>query len=321
MTSGEEILKEIYKEAYYRTWFNIDQYRGFHQEFAQISARTIDELIEYPFNGANYSARLWKQKDHMLQVLTEDITGMLIQGGDPKTLTRDFAKRFDTKEYKAYRLLHTESSFIIEQGTLAAYKEGGVNKYQIVAILDMKTSDICREQDGKVYEVDDATVGVNYPAFHPLCRTTTIPYYEDNDKEGAARVAKDTATGKIYEVPADMTYDQWYKQYIESNTEAILAEKKWQNRYADRKQYERYKEVLGKDLGVNSLDEFQDLKYNDAEKWEESQAYYRYKEKYPESNQEYFKINKDIQELISKGVVTEKIGVAVKPIPIDYEKV
>ncbi len=165
---GKELLKEVYTDAYYRTWYNIDRYHGFHQEFAQINPRTIDELIRYPFNGADFSSRIWKQKDHMLQVLTEDITTMLVQGKNPQTLAENFARRFKTKEYEAYRLLHTEGSFIIEQGTLAAYKEDGIEKYQILATLDHKTSEICQEQDGKIYDIDKATVGVNYPPFHPF---------------------------------------------------------------------------------------------------------------------------------------------------------
>lgn len=210
---GNELLKEVYTDAYYRTWFNIDQYHGFHKEFAHVNQRTIDELIRYPFNGADFSSRIWKQKDHMLQVLSEDITTMLVQGRNPQTLAEDFARRFKTKEFEAYRLLHTESSFIIEQGCLAAYKEDGVKKYQILATLDMKTSDICRSEDGKIYDVDKAVVGVNYPPYHPFCRTTTVPYYEDVEKEGT-RVARDPKTGKGYEVPADMNYKQWYDLYI-----------------------------------------------------------------------------------------------------------
>jgi len=271
---GKEVLKDVYSDAYYRTWFNIDQYHGFHQEFAQINPRTIEELIKYPFNGANFCIRLWKQKDHMLQKLSESITTMLIQGKNPSTLSRDFAKIFKTKEYEAYRLLHTESSFIIEQGTLATYKEDGVEKYQILATLDMKTSDICRSEDGKIYDVDNAIVGVNYPPYHPFCRTTTTPYYEDSDYSDDTRVARDPATGKSYEVPADMNYDEWYDKYIRNNPEALVAEKKWKNRYTDKKQYERYKEVLGKDLGVNSLEDFQNLKYTNSDKWNELKAEY-----------------------------------------------
>ena len=210
---GKELLKEVYTDSYYRTWFNIDQYHGFHQEFAQINPRTIDVLIKYPWSGASFSSRLWRQKEDMLQKLTEDITTMLVQGRPPGDMAKHFASRFEVKQYEAYRLLHTEGSFVIEQGTMEAYKEDGVEKYQILATLDMKTSDICREQDGKVYDVDKATVGVNYPPYHPFCRTTTVPYYDDDDLEGDTRVARDEK-GRAIKVPANMAYREWQKQFV-----------------------------------------------------------------------------------------------------------
>ncbi len=258
---GEDILKDIYTDTYYQTWFDFDQYNGFHQEFAQVTPYTIEELIKYPFNGADYSTRLWKQKDHMLQQLNESITTMLIQGKNPQTLAGDFSKKFDTKKFEAYRLLHTEGSFMIEKGTLAAYKEEGVIKYQILATLDIKTSDICRGQDGNIYDVDNAVTGVNYPPFHIFCRSTTVPYYEDSDYSDNKRVARDPVTDKSYEVPADMNYKEWHKKYIESNPEAVIAEKKWKNRFTDKRQFEEYKEKLGTKYLPKSFDSFQDLKY------------------------------------------------------------
>lgn len=163
----------------------------------------------------------------------------------------------------------------MEQGTLAGYKEDGVEKYRILATLDERTSDICRSEDGKVYDVDKAITGVNYPPYHPHCRTTTIPIYEDDDLSKEKRVARDPVTGKNYDVPADMTYEQWYEKYIKDNPKALLEEKKWKNRYADQKQFERYKDVLGKDLNPNSLDDFQNLKYNEPEKWSDIQRAYK----------------------------------------------
>lgn len=261
---GEEVLKEVYTDAYYQTWFNIDQYHGFHQEFAQVNAQTIEELIRYPFNGADYSTRLWKQKDHMLQQLNESITTMLIQGHNPMTLSKEFAKKFETKEFEAYRLLHTDGAFMIEQGTLAAYKEDGINKYTILATLDTRTSEICRNVDeSKPYDVDKAVTGVNYPPLHIFCRSTTIPYYEDSDTSKNTRVARDPVTGKNYYVPADMKYKEWYNRYIVSNPNAIVEEKKWQNRYADKKQFEQYTVKLGPENLLKSFDEFQTTKYSD----------------------------------------------------------
>jgi SPP1 gp7 family putative phage head morphogenesis protein len=249
---GEELLKDIYSDAYYRTWFNIDQYHGFHAEFAQINPATVEELINYPFNGANFSTRLWKQKDHLTQTLSESITTMLIQGKSPKALASEFAKKFNTKKYEAYRLLQTEGAFMVEQGTLAAYKEDGVDKYQILATLDMKTSEICRDEDSKIYNVDEAVTGVNYPPYHPFCRTTTVPYYED--AEPGTRAARD-AEGNNITVPADMTYEQWKNKYIDQPDSQIRQEilsnphrlENYSNQQYNKhkegtKQYEQYKQ-------------------------------------------------------------------------------
>lgn len=167
-SEGKKALEEIYKDSYYRTWYNFDLYNGFHAEFAQISPRDIDELIKYPFNGANFSSRLWRQKDFMQQKLMENLTTVMVQGKNPKALSGEFAKHFDRRKYEAYRLLHTESSFISEQATLQGYREEGVEKYQILATLDHKTSDICRGEDGEIYDTDKAVVGSNYPPFHPF---------------------------------------------------------------------------------------------------------------------------------------------------------
>lgn len=210
---GIEKLKEVYRDSYYNTLYNMDTFKGFHAEFSTLNIRDVEALIEYPFNGANYSDRIWKQKDHMVAKLKENVTTMLVQGKNPKEFTNDFAKTFNVKKNEAYRLLHTESSFIIEQGTLAAYKEDGVEEYQILATLDTKTSEICREQDNKVYKIEEYVTGVTAPPFHNYCRSTTIPYY--GDYEGT-RKARDPKTNKTYDVPANMSYTEWYKKYIDN---------------------------------------------------------------------------------------------------------
>lgn len=46
--------------------------------------------------------------------------------------------------------------------------------------------------------------------FHANCRTTTIPYFDDEFNEGEMRAARGE-DGKTYDVPADMTYSEWKK--------------------------------------------------------------------------------------------------------------
>lgn len=215
---AEKTMQEIYEGTYYRTWYNIDQYHGFHAEFVQVSPTVVEKLLEYPFNGAAFSSRLWKQKNHLQAQLMEAVTTMLIQGKHPSALTKEFAKKTNSKKFDAYRLLHTESSFLMSEATHAGYAEDGVPKYEILATLDSKTCSICGDLDNEVYEVGKEVVGVNMPPFHPLCRCTTVPHYDDTPTEGLTRVARNPETGKTYEVPADMSYREWKKKFIEKTS-------------------------------------------------------------------------------------------------------
>lgn len=227
--AARQTMKAVYEDTYYRTWYNIDQYRGYHAAFAQVDPHAVEKLLEYPFNGANFSSRLWKQKDHLQTQLMEALTFMMVQGKSPQDLANDLAKKMNAKKFDAYRLLHTESSFLMSEATHAGYSEDGVEKYQILATLDSKTCGICGDKDGAVYEVGKEITGENMPPFHCFCRCTDVPYYDDMDLSDMKRVARDPETGKPYDVPADMTYKEWKREFAKEASLPRLSGQKIQH--------------------------------------------------------------------------------------------
>lgn len=70
-----------------------------------------------------------------------------------------------------------------------------------------------------------------------------------------------------------MNYKEWYEKFVEDSSEVKLAEKKLKNKSADRKQYERYRRILGNNVPDN-LDDFQEMKYNQDKKWKTLEAEY-----------------------------------------------
>lgn len=240
-----KMMSEVYADTYHRIWYDSDRYHGFHAEFAQIEPRTVEELLKYPFNGADFSTRLWKQKDHLQSQLMESLTTMMIQGTAPQNLAKDFAKKMQAKKFDAYRLLHTESSFVMSEAAHAGYKEDGVEKYQILATLDSKTCGICGEKDGKIYLVSEAVTGKNMPPFHPFCRCTDVPYYPDTPTEGQMRAARD-ADGNNIEVPENMTYVDWKKKFLDSSLQAPVIKDK-----IIRKAYDEFTSVLANTANEN----------------------------------------------------------------------
>lgn len=50
-----------------------------------------------------------------------------------------------------------------------------INQYMYCAILDDRTSKMCKELDGNTFLISQARTGVNFPPMHPNCRSFIIP--------------------------------------------------------------------------------------------------------------------------------------------------
>lgn len=139
----------------------------------------------------------------------------------------DKAQRFITS-----RLVRTEVNYFSNQGTLEGLKAAGFTKYRFIATLDLRTSEMCRKLDLKVFNIDDAEIGVNLPPLHPFCRSVIVPAYENENRAVRTRWARNPITGKGMKVPADMSYDEWYKKYVLSDDEKYAL-----NQYISSKSY------------------------------------------------------------------------------------
>lgn len=207
-------LKNIIPEAYYHTIFDIAQGAGVEPTFAAVNSRLIDKIINEDWSGENYSKRIWKNTDKLAKDLRQTLTAAAMTGESIQKTSRKLSETFDTTNYNSRRLIRTETTYACNQAELLAYDELDIERYEFVATLDTRTSPICQEQDGKIYEVKEAKAGVNLPAMHPNCRSTTIPYFEEG--RPTVRAARDKDGNRI-KVPASMKYDEWYKKYIDKN--------------------------------------------------------------------------------------------------------
>lgn len=70
--------------------------------------------------------------------------------------------------------------------------------------------------------------------------------------------------------------------------------KKVLNRKSDKKQLDKYRDVLGNENLPKSLDAFQKLKYNDVNKWQDIKYYVRYIDGRPI---EYIKIDHELEKM------------------------
>lgn len=212
LNTTTDFLKEIIPEAYYHTIFDIAQGFGKQPEFSAIPTKLVDKILNEDWSGKNYCKRIWANTDALAKEVREVLTEAAISGESINKTTQKLADTFNQSNYNARRLIRTETTYACNQAELLSYKELDIDRYEFVATLDTHTSAICQKMDGKVFLVKDAVAGVNLPAMHPNCRSTTIPYFEDGMP--SIRWARDK-DGKRIDVPASMKYPEWHKKYIE----------------------------------------------------------------------------------------------------------
>ena len=300
---------DLAQNAYYRQIFDIQRQVGFQFSFSAADPRAIALVLSSKWSGENYSTRIWNNTQGLAKDVKEQLLLGLLTGKREEDMAKEIANKFATGSFEARRLVRTESSFVNGQMQLDAYEECDADEYEFIATLDLKTSKICRELDGKVFKVKDAMPGVNMNPMHPFCRSTTGIHLSDEITAGLKRRARDPVTGEPKLVPAGTNYEKWYQQNVANNPKAQAVEKMFKNRSSDMKQWERYKEVVGSKRAGRSLAAFQDMKYNDPERWAYNQGLYRYLNKYPESSDRFYRIKNKADEL---GM---HIGVPLPPKP------
>lgn len=260
---------DLAEDAYYRTIFDIQKGTGLGFSFSSMSTSRVDEILKNNWSGKLFSERIWGRTKEINNTIQEELYVQFMTGRSYLKTSAEIENRMAVGAMEARRLVRTESAYVSNSAELESYKECGIEEFRFIATLDMRTSELCASMDGKRFNVEDAVPGENVPPLHPWCRSTTAAVIDGEVIEGLERRARDPKTGKTYLVPADMTYEEWKKSIDERYGEGYweTERKKVLNYSSDKKQYEKYKSVLGSKNVPKSFDKFQELKYNNNEEW------------------------------------------------------
>lgn len=154
LDSYVESLEDI--NNYYGFDGEVDlNYKVITDEIIVGDARTFEEALDDTFYGAVGSARIWfKRAINERTALRDGLTQSL----------STFNSRYSMH-------LATRTTYAFNLAMLNSLQRGGAEKYVYRAILDGKTSETCKNLNGKTFKVGEAVVGVNFPPMHPNCRS------------------------------------------------------------------------------------------------------------------------------------------------------
>ena len=196
-------LGDIIQSAYMQTVFDVTKGADYRAAFDLIPESRVKAILSTNWSGQMFSERVWDNTNALADGLKHDMLVGIMAGKSEQHMADDIMNRCGVGAFEARRLVRTETTCVANMAELYGYKELDIDEYEFSACLDSRTSDLCRELDGKVFKRNSAQAGVNLPPMHPFCRSTTLPVLpseEDLDKELAE-------LGD--EIGADVDFDEW----------------------------------------------------------------------------------------------------------------
>ncbi len=179
-------------------------------KFTKMPNKYVERALNSRWNGSNFSSRIWDNTDKLADRLKELFTVKELSNMPEREMIKQIDQEFNVGKFNASRLIRTEVNYFYSKTKLDNWKRRGIKQYQLIAILDSRTSKICRSINKKIFNVSDAVFGKNMPPLHPFCRTVAVIYL------GAKRLKNVTGPEfKFRDIPTHLEKDKFKKSDIE----------------------------------------------------------------------------------------------------------
>ena len=138
--------------------------------------------MDTAWSGRNYSARIWRNTDHLAQMLEDEIEAAFLSGKSVRRMANVIMDRFGVGYRAAECLMRTETSYVQNQTAAQSYRDAGCTEYEVLTAQDRRTCRRCAAQNGRRYLFTEMQAGENAPPFHPNCRCTILPVVGEEER-------------------------------------------------------------------------------------------------------------------------------------------
>lgn len=148
-----------------------------------LNLKAVQNKLATNWSGQEFSERIWGQSQRTFNSIQKVIDQGLTGGWSVDRMSKELILRTGVAYSQAETLVRTETTFYNNLATLDTIKDLGGEYYEIVAVLDTRTSDICRHENKKIYPISEYKAGQTAPPFHVRCRSTIMPSHQSKDGE------------------------------------------------------------------------------------------------------------------------------------------
>ena len=174
------------------------------------TARTAKQVVNADFYNATFSERIWSHMDNLKSDIAIELQKGFIAGVSSREMARRLKEHaFNRSEKDAFRLARTELRRIQTDVAKDNYERNGITQYEYLAV-NPSACPICKELDGRIFDVARMKAGLNAPPIHPNCHCTTAPHIDDDEYEKWLTWLENGGTTAQWDTMTDRQRDKWY---------------------------------------------------------------------------------------------------------------
>lgn len=170
-TQIRRMLRETYKEAYYRKAWELETMTRAKLGYSFVKPEVVKRAIQNPISGLTLNERLSRNRADVILRLKEQLTQGLVQGESYRKIAGRVKEIVEKDTYSAMRIVRTESGRVYNSGeydsVTHAAKQGVELAKVWIASSDDRTRESHEDLDGKRIPVDEEFKINGFSALYP----------------------------------------------------------------------------------------------------------------------------------------------------------
>ena len=169
-----DFLKLVYINEFYNLFYVLAKTSGVKVNPPELT-QDVDALVRKCWDEVSIATSFKYDREKTLKEISKDFQQGIAAHREVKYINSQIEKRLATSNNRGRVKLRTEANNCYNKSLKQVMKDMGIRQYRYSAILDDRTTEICRSLNGNVYKLSEARVGVNYPPMHHNCRSSVVP--------------------------------------------------------------------------------------------------------------------------------------------------
>ena len=187
------------------------------------------------------AAEMWgRQKVSYYNRFADIARAGFITGKSTGSIITDWNQNSDQLRRNVESQVRTSVHSMANAAQMQFYENNGdfIDGVQVQVTLDLRTSPICRARSGMAWSLDGKPINASasgqpypgHPPYHYNCRSIMIGVlkeFSDLNPSDQRKIPVGTQASMNGQVPANLTYDDWFKTLPESDQVEVLGQSKF----------------------------------------------------------------------------------------------